>query len=558
MRRHLTVMALCLLFVACVPQAAQNQSDGAGSPAVSDSALTGVWRDGQGAYFCLDEDGVLGLPGQTARSGLSWSRQGDVLVLRTLDMPGGQPREDRLGLIRAGASSLELRGPDGGRIIWRKSPDAVGRLDGTVMYRERMALPPRVTVSAQLLLRGSDVPVASSLAVVSGQGVLPFRLHYLTKDVKNAKTSQGVPEALVSAAILHETESLFGTVAPVPVRLDQAPEIMLQRTLPGEGDPAPLATPAQFRGTAKHAKDTVTLTLYLEPDGLYLLHRESVGSAKMDTVSVGRWRQIDRNHTVQLIRGADEPLSAALRPAGSLLLTTLDAPRGEMELRPVVQALPEHSFRVEGMFRMRDGHASLTECASGLDFSVRTSGADFPALQAAYERGAKPGEPLLVVCEGTVRHREGTPLHARVSGNGDDDIHVLEITHFVEARPGKTCAEPYASSPLMQTYWRLKSLDGQPAQVFPDQSEPHLILRDGNQAAGSDGCNNFFMQWKSTGSAIHFTLGGSTLMLCPQGDEQARAFKEALADVDAWSITGSVLELRKDGKPIAAFEAVAL
>lgn len=51
---------------------------------------------------------------------------------------------------------------------------------------------------------------------------------------------------------------------------------------------------------------------------------------------------------------------------------------------------------------------------------------------------------------------------------------------------------------------------------------------------------------------------GSTLMMCPQGDEQARAFKETLAGVDAWSITGSVLELSKGGKPVATFEAVAL
>ena len=66
------------------------------------------------------------------------------------------------------------------------------------------------------------------------------------------------------------------------------------------------------------------------------------------------------------------------------------------------------------------------------------------------------------------------------------------------------------------------------------------------------------MQWKSSGSSMSFEPGGSTLMMCPQGDEQARAFKETLAGVDAWSITGSVLELSKGGKPVATFEAVAL
>lgn len=554
MRRPLAILALCLLFAACVPQTARTQSEPEeAEPGVPRAAVVGVWQNERGAHFYLDADGVLGLPGQTARSGLTWTLQGDVLTLRTLDKPGGQPLEERLGVTRAGGSRLDLRAPDGTALVWRKSRDAVGRLDGTVTYRERMALPPSVVVSARLYLRGSDVPVASSLAVESGQGVLPFRVYYLVKDMG------GADEALLGAAISYETESLFATPAPVPVRLDQSPEVLLQRTMPGEGEPEPLAAPVQFRGTAKGADGTLSLTLHLEPDGLYLLHRENSASKQDDTVSVGRWRQIDRNHTVQLVHGADAPLSAALRPAGSLLLTTPDVPRGEMELRPTVQPLPNHPFRVLGMFRMRDGRASLTECGSGLDFAVQTEGADFPALRSAYDRAVKrPGDPLLVACEGTVRHREGAAPRVGSGGGPEDDIHILEITRFVEARPGKTCAEPYASSPLMQTYWRLMTLNGQPAQAFPDQAEPHLILREGGQAAGSDGCNNFFMQWKSAGSALSFTPGGTTLMMCPQGDEQARAFKEALANVDAWSITGSVLELSKGGKPVVTFEAVAL
>lgn len=554
MRRLIAVLALCLLFAACVPQTARTQSEAghAGSVPTRD-ALVGVWQNERGAHFCLDADGVLGLPGQTARSGLTWSLRGDVLTLRTLDMPGGQPLEERLGVERVGSSRLELRAADGARVIWRKSRDAVGRFDGTLTYRERMALPPNVVVSTQLFVRGSDVPVASALAVESGQGVLPFRLHYLTRNLG------GSDEALLRAAISYETESLFVTPTLVPVRLDQSPEVLLQRTMPGEGEPAPLTAPAQFRGVTKGADGTVTLTLYLEPDGLYLLHKEDTAPDREDLVSVGRWRQIDRNHTVQLVHGADEPLSAALRPAGSLLLITPDVPRGEMELRPTVQPLPNHPFRVLGLFSMKDGLASLTECSSGLDFAVQTQGADFPALRSAYDRGVKrPGEPLLVVCEGTVRHRDGAVPRVGSGGGPEDDMHLLEITRFVEARPGQSCAEPYASSPLMQTYWRLMSLDGRPARAFPEQAEPHLILREEGQATGSDGCNNFFMQWKSSGASLRFTPGGTTLMMCPQGDEQARAFKEALADVDAWSITGSVLELRKDGKPVATFEAVAL
>ncbi|MCH5276774.1 MAG: META domain-containing protein [Desulfovibrionaceae bacterium] len=555
MRRTALVFTLCSLLAACAPQTAGTPSGAVrlNSP-VSREALAGVWQDARGRHFCLDADGVLGLPGQTGRSGLNWSLLGDVLILRTLDSPGGQPLEERFGLTRVEASRLELRAPGGAPLVWHKSRDAVGRLNGTVTYRERMALPPSVVVAARLYPRGSELPIASALSVESGQGALPFRLHYLARDMAGAE------EALLGAALFYGSESLFATPSPVPVRLDQSPELLLQRTLPGEGEPAPVAVPAQFHGTAEGAGGTLSVTLYLEPGDLYLLHTRNASSAGEGRVSVGRWRQIDRNQTIQLARGTARPLSAALRPEGSLLLTTPDASRGEVELRPTVQALPEQPFRVLGMFRLKDGRAVLTECASGLDCVVRPESADFSALRAAYEAGeGRVGDALPVECEVTVRHRGLVPrIGSGGTAGAGDELPALDVVRFVDVRPGTLCAAPYASSPLTGTYWRLMTLNGQPARAFPNQAEPHLILRDDGQAAGSDGCNNFFMQWTASGSSLSFQPGGTTLMLCPQGAEQAAAFKNALAGVDAWAIHGSVLELSQDGRPLASFEAVAL
>ena len=552
MYRHMLCFMLGLFLSACVPQTSPAPS-GVSSP--QKSAVSGVWRNSQGTYVCLDEDGRLGLPGQSARSGLSWSLQGDVLTLRTLDTPAGQPKEERLGITGITSSRLEIRRADGSTETWRRSTKAVGRLDGTLVYRERMALPPKVLVATQLYLPGSDTPMAVALSEESGQGVLPFRLYYLTKDQADSS------EALLRARVFYEAESLFATPEAVPVHLDTSPQIMLQRTLPGESEPAPLTAPIQFRGQTGQNGSTLTLTLHLEPDGLYLLHRESTAreDARPDTVRVGRWYQVDRNHTIQLMRGAEEPLSAALRPGGSLLLNSPDVPGGEMELNPVVEPLPDCPFRVAGMFRMEGDKGFLTECASGLVFSVQNTGAAYSSLLEAYQSdGVQPGDSLFVVCEGTVHYREGVSLYTQPVEQGADDIHVLELVRFEGVYPERSCAEPYAASPLMQTYWRLTSLNGQPSQVFPDQTEPHLILRDDGQAAGSDGCNNFFMQWESSGNTITFLPGGSTLMMCPQGDAQALAYKEALAGADGWSISGSVLELRKDGKPVAIFEAVEL
>lgn len=562
MRRTVLVFTLCSLLAACAPRTAGTPSGAVRlkSPA-SREALAGLWKDGQGRHFCLDADGALGLPGQTGRSGLGWSVLGDVLILRSLDSPGGTPLEERFGLTRVDASRLELRTSGGSSLVWHKSKEAVGRLNGTVAYRERMALPPSVVVEARLYPRGSELPIASALAVESGQGVLPFRVYYMARELA------GTEEALIGATIFYESKSLFATPSPVPVRLDQSPELMLQRTLPGEGEPAPVAAPVQFHGAASGPGEDVSVTLYLEPGGLYLLHTEKAPTAGGETVSAGRWRQIDRNQTIQLERGTARPLSAALRPEGGLLLATPDAPRGELELRPTVQALPRHPFRVLGMFRMKDGYASLTECASGIAFAVRPESADFPALRAAYDTGAdREGDALPVECEVTVSHRDGlsprvglgeTDGPGGIDGTGDD-APVLDIVRFVDVRPGAARAEPYASSALTQTYWRLMTLNGQPARAFPNQAEPHLILRDDGQATGSDGCNNFFMQWTGSGSSLNFQPGGTTLMLCPQGGEQAAAFKEALIGVDAWSISGSVLELSRQGKPVASFEAVAL
>lgn len=553
MRRSVLVFTLCSLLAACAPQTT-------GSPygavrlksSVPREALTGLWQDARGRHFCLDEDGALGLPGQTGRSGLNWSLLGDVLILRTLDNPGAQPREEKFGLTRVEGSRLELRTSGGSSVIWHKSKEVVGRLNGTLVYRERMALPPSVLVEARLYPRGSELPIASALAVESGQGALPFRVYYLARDMAGAE------EALLGAAVFYESESLFATPSPVPVRLDDSPELMLQRTLPGEGEPGSVAVPAQFRGEAEGNGGTVTL--YLEPGDLYLLHTEK-SSAGEGTVSAGRWRQIDRNQTIQLGRGTAQPLSASLRPEGGLLLSAPDAFRGDLELRPTVQALPEHPFRVLGMFRMKDGRALLTECVSGLDFVVWTGGEGFSALRTAYDKGeGRSGDALPVECEVALLRRDGVPPRSSsgVTAGAGDEIPMLDIIRLVDVRPGTVCAEPYASSPLTQTYWRLMTLNGQAARAFPNQAEPHLILHDDGQATGSDGCNNFFMQWTGSGSSLSFQPGGTTLMLCPQGNEQATAFKNALIGVDAWSVTGSVLELSREGKPVASFEAVAL
>lgn len=554
MIRALPFLTLCLLLTACVPQPVGPENSAAEGGRAG-SGLAGDWVDEKGVHFSLDADGVLGMPGQTARSGLTWSRQGEVLVLRTLDTPGGTPREDRLGIVRVGASRLDLRAPDGHAVVWRRSRDQVRRLDGTLFYRERMALPPRVTASVRLYRPGSDVPLAASLSLTEGRIPLPFRLHYLADD------AQGAAELLIRASILYENDALFATPEAVSVDPDGAPSVLLHRVMPDEDAPEALSTPAQFRGSGRGPAGGRVVTLFLEPDGLYLLRMEDASAPGGTEIRAGRWRQIDRNHSVQLAGGTAAPLIASLRPAGSLLLAFPDIPGGEVELKPVVEPLPDSAFRMDGLFRLADGRALLTECLSGLEFEVRAGGEAYAALEEAFRAPSRGrGEAFAVTVEGTIRHRGGSPAPTRdlLPSGGPGDIHVLEIARYLGPCPDRTCGELYASASLENTYWRLTRLGGKPARAFPGQSEPHLILRDGNQAAGSDGCNNFFLQWKSEGDRIRLEPGGATLMLCPQGEAQAREMMRALHEADTWSITGSVLELLSGGRSVAVFEAVEL
>ena len=129
---------------------------------------------------------------------------------------------------------------------------------------------------------------------------------------------------------------------------------------------------------------------------------------------------------------------------------------------------------------------------------------------------------------------------------------------------GVGCAAPEPDTPatasLVNTYWKLQSIGGQPATVTENQREPHFVLHiDERRVAGFAGCNQLMGRYETTGATLRFEDLGSTLMACEHGMEMEGAFLLALRDTARWKIVGEKLELFDEaGKSLAKFESVYL
>ncbi len=135
---------------------------------------------------------------------------------------------------------------------------------------------------------------------------------------------------------------------------------------------------------------------------------------------------------------------------------------------------------------------------------------------------------------------------------GDTDITVL--THrIMEAAP--------VADGLTGVRWKLVELDGKPAEIYDNQPEPHLVFSSEDaqgRISGSDGCNSLIGHYALEGDRITFSQLGSTMMLCPKGDAQARALAQALAGASSVSHSGDTLELWNGKTRLARFKAASL
>ena len=122
---------------------------------------------------------------------------------------------------------------------------------------------------------------------------------------------------------------------------------------------------------------------------------------------------------------------------------------------------------------------------------------------------------------------------------------------------------PATDAELLNTYWKILSLAGEPTSVAPGKREPHVILRssEGRDSwSATVGCNSMSGALAVNGNRIEFKSGISTLMACPPPlDAREKALSQLLTASTQWRIEGSRLELLNDaGTRTLLCEAVYL
>ena len=163
-----------------------------------------------------------------------------------------------------------------------------------------------------------------------------------------------------------------------------------------------------------------------------------------------------------------------------------------------------------------------------------------------------------ILADGEVLFATAAPLAVH---SGDTNVHLM--LHRVLSEQPVSSSLPSPSLPdLMEKQWVLSRLHGEPVQKFPDQPEPHLIFTPESagmlRLSGSDGCNRLIGTCQITEDSVQFSQMGSTMMLCPAGEEQARAFAGALASTTNWRFANAQkdqLELLNGDEPLLVLEA---
>ena len=428
------------------------------------------------------------------------------------------------------------------------------QVTGTATYLDRALLPPDATVEVVLEdISRADAPAVElarqTLAPRSGPPY-PFALSYDRSAIDDRHTYA------VRARVTHGGRLVMTSDTVVPVLTRGAPdtgvEVLMRRvSAEAAADAGPAAEqvftapglrlPASFTGTLPMASGPgADWHLDLWPDQVFhLATRFGDGRAAAD---IGRWSADPSRGAIVLRGGREAPLYLEVRGDGSLRLMDPQGAPIESDLPYTLAAGPldpaEVALPMQGMFRYMADAALFQECRTGRSYPVAMEQA-YIEVERAYLalEGRAPGAPVLAVLEGRLAERPAM--------EGPPRTHLV-IERFSRLVPGRDCAGATADAELTNTYWRILRIGGAAVGTEEGRREPHLVLRAGETPAfnATVGCNMMRGGYTLEGEALTLGDAAMTMMACPPPlDTRERALAEALAEVAAWAVNGTTLEL---------------
>lgn len=121
-------------------------------------------------------------------------------------------------------------------------------------------------------------------------------------------------------------------------------------------------------------------------------------------------------------------------------------------------------------------------------------------------------------------------------------------------------AKEEANAPIVEKYWKLKTLEGKEVKMSENQTRDiyFMLKNDDNRVVGFAGCNNITGSYTlQEGNRIRFDKMATTLMICPDVDVNESDFLKIFELADNYAINGDVLSLNVGRRaPLAVFEAV--
>lgn len=116
------------------------------------------------------------------------------------------------------------------------------------------------------------------------------------------------------------------------------------------------------------------------------------------------------------------------------------------------------------------------------------------------------------------------------------------------------------SNPIVEKYWKLKTLEGQDIVMADNQErEIYFTLKsENNRVTGFAGCNTISGEYTlEEGNRIRFKNMLTTLKACPEVDVNESEFLQIFELTDNYTIVDDVLSLNVGRRaPLAVFEAV--